>query len=111
MVNNLPASAGDIKDRFSSRVGKIPWRREWLSTPVFLPGEFHGERNLAGYVYGIAKSWTQLSDSHFQGKKEESCRKSLNLLREHLSHPRQNADGIRMVKAILTRFQIEMRNV
>ena len=27
---------------FSSCVGKIPWRREWLSTPVFLPGEFHG---------------------------------------------------------------------
>ena len=26
-----------------------PWRREWLLTPVFLPGEFHGHRNLAGY--------------------------------------------------------------
>ena len=26
----------------------IPWRREWLPTPVFLPGEFHGQRNLAG---------------------------------------------------------------
>ena len=30
-------------------VGKIPWRRKWLSTPVFLPGEFHGQRSLAGY--------------------------------------------------------------
>ena len=29
-------------------VGKIPWRREWLSTPVFLPGESHGQRNLLG---------------------------------------------------------------
>ena len=28
-------------------VGKIPWRREWLPTLVFLPGEFHRERNLA----------------------------------------------------------------
>ena len=28
---------------------KIPWRREWLPTPVFLPGEFHGQRNLVGY--------------------------------------------------------------
>ena len=27
----------------------IPWKREWLPTPVFLPGEFHGQRNLAGY--------------------------------------------------------------
>ena len=28
---------------------KIPWRREWQPTPVFLPGEFHGQRSLAGY--------------------------------------------------------------
>ena len=26
---------------FKSWVGKIPWRREWLPTPVFLPGNFH----------------------------------------------------------------------
>ena len=30
-------------------VRKIPWRRKWQPTPVFLPGEFHGERSLAGY--------------------------------------------------------------
>ena len=35
--------------RFDPWVGKIPWRRTWLPTPVFLPGEFHGQRNLAGY--------------------------------------------------------------
>ena len=29
--------------------GSIPWRREWLLTPVFLPGESHGQRNLTGY--------------------------------------------------------------
>ena len=28
---------------------KVPWRREWQSTPVFLPGEFHGQRSLASY--------------------------------------------------------------
>ena len=28
---------------------KIPWRRAWRLTPVFLPGESHGERSLAGY--------------------------------------------------------------
>ena len=28
---------------------KIPWRREWLPTLVFLPAEFHGQRSLAGY--------------------------------------------------------------
>ena len=30
-------------------VGKIPRRREWLPTPVFLPGESHGQRSLAGF--------------------------------------------------------------
>ena len=27
----------------------FPWRREWQPTPVFLPGESHGQRSLAGY--------------------------------------------------------------
>ena len=30
-------------------VRKIPWRREWQSNPVFLPGEFHGQRSLLGH--------------------------------------------------------------
>ena len=30
-------------------VRAIPWRRGWLPTPVFLPGEFHGRRSLMGY--------------------------------------------------------------
>ena len=34
---------------FDPWVVKIPWRREWLPTPVFLPGEFNGQRSLAGY--------------------------------------------------------------
>ena len=34
---------------FDPWVGKIPWRREQLPIPVFLPGEFHGPRSLAGY--------------------------------------------------------------
>ena len=28
---------------------RSPWRREWQPTPVFLPGEFHGQRSLVGY--------------------------------------------------------------
>ena len=28
---------------------RISWIEEWLSTPVFLPGEFHGQRSLVGY--------------------------------------------------------------
>ena len=34
---------------FDPWVGKIPWRRKWQPTPVFLPGKSHGERSLAGY--------------------------------------------------------------
>ena len=34
---------------FDLWVEKIPWRREGLPTPVFMPAEFHGHRNLAGY--------------------------------------------------------------
>ena len=34
---------------FDPWVGKIPWRRKWQPTPVFLPGESHGRRSLAGY--------------------------------------------------------------
>ena len=34
---------------FDSWVGRIPWRRAWQPTPVFLPGDSHGQRSLAGY--------------------------------------------------------------
>ena len=38
------------RPRFSPWVGKISWRKEWLPTPVLLPGESHGQRSLAGYI-------------------------------------------------------------
>ena len=46
VVMNLRASAGDV---FNPSVGKVPWRRKWQPNPVFLPGEFHGQRSLADY--------------------------------------------------------------
>ena len=39
-------NAGDLG--FDPWVGNIPWRREWLPTPVFLSGKFHGQRTLVG---------------------------------------------------------------
>ena len=39
----------DSKPGFSAWVGKILWRREWLLSPAFLPGEFHGQGSLVGY--------------------------------------------------------------
>ena len=35
--------------RFHPQVGKIPWRRKWQPTPVFLPGKSHGKKNLGSY--------------------------------------------------------------
>ena len=45
VVKNPPANAGEVRNE----VGKIPWRRKRQPTPVFLPGESHGQRSLAGY--------------------------------------------------------------
>ena len=49
MVKNQLVNAGDVRDRIDPWVRKIPWRRKWQPTPVFLPGKFHGQRRLAGY--------------------------------------------------------------
>ena len=53
MVKNLPAVQETWVDPW---IGKIPWRRAWQPTPVFLPGESHGQRTLTGYSAGIAQS-------------------------------------------------------
>ena len=48
-------------------VGKIPWKKEWQPTPVFLPGESHGQRNLAASPWGPKESDTteRLTRTHF----------------------------------------------
>ena len=53
-VQNLPT----MQDTwFNPGVGKIPWRREWLPTSIFLPGESHGQRSLVGYgLWGCKES-------------------------------------------------------
>ena len=45
---------------FDSWIGKIPWRRAWQPTPVFLPGELQGQTSLEATVQRVAKSQTQL---------------------------------------------------
>ena len=49
VVKNLPAHAGNSRDGFSRWIAKMLWSKKWHPTLVFLPGEFHGERILAGY--------------------------------------------------------------
>ena len=45
-----------IQNTFDPWVKKIPWRRAWEPTLVFLPGESHGWRNLTGSVHSSANS-------------------------------------------------------
>ena len=52
-------------------VRKIPWSRDWQFTPVFFPGEFHGQRSLAGY--------------HPRGLKESNTTERLNTFTFHYS--------------------------
>ena len=49
VVKNLPATLETQGPGFNPWVGKIPWRREWQPTPVFLPGKSHGQRSLMDY--------------------------------------------------------------
>ena len=46
LVKNLPECR---RPGFDPRLRKIPWRRKWQPTPVFLSGEFQGQRTLVGY--------------------------------------------------------------
>ena len=50
---------------FDPWVGKIPCRRKWQPTPVFLPGESHGQRSLVGHSpWGHKESDTTEATSH-----------------------------------------------
>ena len=61
-------------------IRKIPWRRAWQPTSVFLPRESHGQMSLVGYNPCFTKSWTWLSNYtttiHFPGGsdgKQSAC--------------------------------------
>ena len=62
VVKNLSANAGNTGDAGSTPGLRNPWRRKWQPIPVFLPGEFHGQRAWWDTVHGVAKSQAQLSN-------------------------------------------------
>ena len=81
MVKYPPARQETQVLSVGGKVGRIPWRREWLPTLVFLPGEFHGQRSLVGYSpwgHKVSDMTEQLILS-LQLPKEKSF-KSVNLL-------------------------------
>ena len=55
------------RPRFEPWFRKTPWRRAWQPTPVFLPGESHGQKSLWATVQGITKGqtiWSNLAHVH-----------------------------------------------
>ena len=80
---------------FDPWVRKIPWRREWQPTPVFLPGEFYGHRHLVDYSpwdCRVGYNWTTftcnlgLSHNFSRAWKDPGAsRWVFELLRRHIS--------------------------
>ena len=64
MVKNLTANAGDMRHGFNPWVRKIPWRRAPQPTLVFLPGNSHEQRSLAGHsLWSLRESDTEVKFS------------------------------------------------
>ena len=56
MVKNSPAKCRILKRLgFDPCVGKIPWRRKWQLTPVFLSEKSHAQRSMVGYSPSVCK--------------------------------------------------------
>ena len=76
MVKNLPPM---LETRFNPWVRKIPWRRKWQPTPVFLPGKPHGWKSFVGYSpWGHKESdttdFTFTLDIHKEGGRDRQER-------------------------------------
>ena len=63
-------------------VWKIPWRRAWKPTPVFLPGEFHGQRSLQLTIHRVKKNQTRLKRLNMHTYIEQHVLKKLGSLIE-----------------------------
>ena len=68
---------------FDPWVGKIPWRRKWQPTPVFLSGEFQGQRSLGGYSSWSCKRvrYNWATDTFFLLFKQlhaQTCRRQIH---------------------------------
>ena len=77
MVKNSPVMQGTWVNTW---VGKIPWRRRGLPTPVFFAGEFHGQSNLAGYSpWGQKELDMTVRLSFYMMEKRKKCWTNLAL--------------------------------
>ena len=71
-VKNLPA----MQETQVWSMGRIPWRRKWQPTPVFLPGESHGQRSLVGLqsmgLQTVGEDWAN-KQTHTHTHKLSTC--------------------------------------
>ena len=75
VVKNPPAMEEIRMRRFYPWVGKIPWRKAWQPTPVFSPGESHGQRSLVGCSPQVHK------ESDTTEVTEHSTHKNMSILK------------------------------
>ena len=75
------------RQEFNPWVRKIPWRRTWPLTPVFLPGESHGQRAWQAKVHRIAESDTTEATWHSSTTTHTACRISVSLTRDGTRAP------------------------
>ena len=68
VVENLPMHV-DARDWFNPWAGKIPWRRKWQPTPVFLPRKSHGQRFMTLY----RRQGSRLSPRKRNTKQQNGC--------------------------------------
>ena len=67
MVKNPPASVGGARNKrqgFEPCVRKIPWRRAWQPTPVFLPENYTDREVWQATVHGVTQNQTRLNKKH-----------------------------------------------
>ena len=83
-----------------SWVRKIPWRRAWQPTPVFLPGESHRRGTCWATVHMVAESWTQLKrlSMHTLWSHSEHC-----ISKYWTTAPRRNT-GLGSYESLVTTF-------
>ena len=88
---------------FNSWVRKIPWRRKWQPTPVFLPGDSHGQKSLAGYSTRGLKELDTTEQLHFTSRHHQACSQNKGLSRASWLWTSPLPAGDRQARAVRAR--------
>ena len=93
MVKNVPSNAGEMRHGFDPCVGKIPWRRAWQPTLVFLPGESLGQRSLVGYgPQGCTELYMTEATEQTRIQKAMKVKKQGNYLQKKLERDKKKGN-------------------